>query len=365
MVVLQLGPYPPPHGGVQTNLVAIRDHLRRRDISAPVINLTRHRQPDTDDVYYPRTSLEVVKLLLTIPADIVHLHIGGRLTGRLLALTLLCSQLPGRRVVLTFHSGGYPTSEGQDARPWSFRGFVFRRLDAVIAVNAEIAALFAGLGVPRDRIRIICPYVPVSLPQDVDLPATVRRFRELHSPLLTTVGLLEPEYDLPLQIRSLAAIRRKFPQAGLLIIGAGSLETKLRQLIASEPDADHVLLWGDMPHELTMRTLSASDLFLRTTLYDGDSVSVREALQLGVPVIATDNQMRPDGVHLIPRSDPVALCNTIETVLGRAVLSERLVTRVEGAATSTQSLDEVLELYSILIGEPLGLRQPSVPTSSV
>ena len=30
MRVVQLGPYPPPHGGVQTNLVAIREYLRRR-----------------------------------------------------------------------------------------------------------------------------------------------------------------------------------------------------------------------------------------------------------------------------------------------------------------------------------------------
>ena len=43
MTVLQLGPYPPPHGGVQTNLVAIRDHLRRHGMAATVINLTRHR----------------------------------------------------------------------------------------------------------------------------------------------------------------------------------------------------------------------------------------------------------------------------------------------------------------------------------
>ena len=27
MIILQMGPYPPPHGGVQTNLVAIRRYL--------------------------------------------------------------------------------------------------------------------------------------------------------------------------------------------------------------------------------------------------------------------------------------------------------------------------------------------------
>jgi glycosyltransferase involved in cell wall biosynthesis len=58
-----------------------------------------------------------------------------------------------------------------------------------------------------------------------------------------------------------------------------------------------------MPHEVTLRATLECDLLLRTTLYDGDSVSVREALYIGTTVIATDNGMRPEGVHLIPTSD--------------------------------------------------------------
>jgi hypothetical protein len=44
-------------------------------------------------------------------------------------------------------------------------------------------------------------------------------------------------------------------------------------------------------------------------------VSVREALYIGTPVIATDNRMRPQGVHLIPASNPAALCEAISAIL--------------------------------------------------
>jgi glycosyltransferase involved in cell wall biosynthesis len=302
MIVLQLGPYPPPHGGVQTNLVAIREHLRRHQIGAPVINLTRHRRADADEVFYPKTALAVVRLLFAIPADIIHLHIGGQLTPRLLALIFLSTLVPGRRVVLTFHSGGYPTwDENRQVGKRSLRGFILRRLDAVIAVNAQIAEMFRRFGVAADRVHVICPYSPVSVRDDLVLPDEIRTFCEAHSPLLTTIGLLEPEYDLGLQIMSMTAIRRTNPAAGLVIIGSGSMESELRRLIASQPAGEHVLLCGDVPHALTLRVLSRSDLFLRTTHYDGDSVSVREALQLGIPVLATDNGMRPRGVHLIIR----------------------------------------------------------------
>jgi glycosyltransferase involved in cell wall biosynthesis len=105
-----------------------------------------------------------------------------------------------------------------------------------------------------------------------------------------------------------------------------------------------VLLCGDVPHPLTVRLIAASDVFLRTTLYDGDSVSVREALQLGVPVVATDNGMRPAGVHLIPRSDPEALRRAITTVF-----SDRSA-RVSPPPRGDDSVGRVFELYAALLG---------------
>ena len=360
MIVLQLGPYPPPHGGVQTNLVAIREHLRRHQIGAPVINLTRHRQATADDVHYPRTAMEVMRLLFAIRADIIHLHIGGQLTPRLLALCLMCTLVPGRRVVLTFHSGGYPKSEaGRDITRMSLRGFILRRLDAVIAVNAQIAEMFRRLGVSGDRIRLICPYSPVSVQNDLQLPQNLRTFCATHSPLLTTIGLLEPEYDLALQISAMTEIRKRHPEAGLVIIGSGSLEAELRRVIASHSEGAHVLLCGDVPHELTVRVLAESDLFLRTTHYDGDSVSVREALQLGVPVIATDNGMRPRDVCLISPSNQQALCDAISKVWAAGKRTRST------AETPAEHLDEVLDLYSSLVGRELGVRRPPLPRSSV
>lgn len=359
MVVLQLGPYPPPHGGVQTNLVAIREHLRRHHFRSPVLNLTRHRRATADDVYHPRTAWEVVQRLLRIRADIIHLHIGGRFTGRLLALCLLCSVLPGRRTVLTLHSGGYPSFAGaRRAGRWSLPGFVLRRLDAVVAVNAEIAALFRRLGVDPSRIEIICPYAPVTVRPDLGVPDELRLFCASHSPLLTTVGLLEPEYDLALQIKTLPAVRRSCPEAGLVIIGAGSLEPDLRRLIASEPAGRHVLLCGDVPHPLTVRVIAESDVFLRTTLYDGDSVSVREALQLGVPVIATDNGMRPAGVHLIPTSDGDALSRVIRQVLDQPSRA------TQAAPDGNAPLNQLLALYARVLGRPNGIEEPRLPSLS-
>jgi glycosyltransferase involved in cell wall biosynthesis len=318
MRVVQLGPYPPPHGGVQTNLVAIREYLRRNGHSCDAINLTRFRCEDAAGVHYPVSAAALMRLLWRLPADILHLHFGGDLTPRLLALALFCTRLPGRKTVLTFHSGGYPGSPaGRTAAPATLRGFVLRRLDGLIGVNPEIAALFAKFGVPQTRIRTILPFVVEPPDRSLPLPERLAAFLGSHSPALLTVGLLEPEYDLPRQIDVMAEILQRNPRAGLLIVGSGSLEESLRAQIAAKPYRDHVVLYGDMPHALTLRATEECDLLLRTTLYDGDSISVREALYIGTPVIATDNGMRPEGVFLIPPSDSARLLGAVCDLLSR------------------------------------------------
>lgn len=313
MKVVLLGPYPPPHGGVQTNLVAIRDYLRARNVHCDVINLTRFRRPDGDGVHYPANPVQAARLLVRGRYDVIHVHIGGELKHRLLALCFFCSLLPRAKTVLTFHSGGYPSSlPGRTAHRTSLRGFVLRRLDCVIGVNPELVDLFRRFDIAGERIRLIPPFSLPSGPPDAEYPRVLDEFVRDHHPLIVTVGQLEPEYDLFLQIAALDALRSRLPSAGLVIAGSGSLERELRSRIASQPDPGRVLVCGDLPHAVTLRLIAECDVFLRTSLYDGDSIAVREAIHFGAPVIATDNGLRPGGVHLIALHDLDGLCRAVE-----------------------------------------------------
>jgi len=341
-----MGPYPPPHGGVQTNLVAIRTYLRKHNHPCAVINLTRHRKGNSDEIYYPKSSIEVIRLLFTLSYDIVHLHFGGNLTKRLLALALACTLVPRRKVVLTFHSGGYPVSEaGRSAKPGSFCGFVLRRLDSVIGVNNQLIEFFHRLGVAPERTRLIEPHALSTVEPAEKLTPAIQQFVDSHKPLLATVSGLEPEYDLPLQIEALGSVRNRHPKAGLVIIGAGSLESEIREQIRAKPYGDNILLCGDVPHAETLRLVAESNLFLRTTHYDGDSISVREALHIGVPVIATDNGMRPEGVHLIPVGDLAALGESIEKHLGNGNA------RKSYGQADEQNIEAIFHLYEQVLNK--------------
>jgi glycosyltransferase involved in cell wall biosynthesis len=304
MRILLIGPYSPPRGGVQAHVAALRQYLLARGISCEVIDLSPGRKTEGPGVYGPRRALDLARLLLTLRYDILHLHVGGNLTRRDAALALLCATLPRRKSILTFHSGGYPSSlEGRAATPTSLRGLAMRRLDRVVAVNEEIAAWFRQVGVTDDRVRLIHPYSLPAAPPTVVPPEPLRSFLAQHQPVLISVGGLEPEYDLPLQIEALGHVRDEFPGAGLILVGAGSLEPDLRRHAVEQTYGEHILFCGDVERSVALRVIADSDVMLRTTLYDGDSIAVREALHFGVPVVATNRAPRPEGVRVVPAQD--------------------------------------------------------------
>lgn len=312
-----------------------------------MINLSRHREPDHDDLYYPRSAKELLIRLHALRPDVVHVHLGGNIFIREAALFFALARRAGVVNVLTFHSGGYPSSsEGKRATPRSFRGLAFRQLDAIIGVNNQLIDVFARYGVRKDRVHMIEPFS-----RDIDreainaegLPPLLADFAAKHSPLLLAVGLLEPEYGLDVQLQAMSAIRREFPNAGLLIVGSGTLHQSLQQKIDEHPESAHVLLAGDVPRPKTLALIARANLLLRTTHFDGDALSVREALALGTRVLATDNGMRPAGVQLLRTLEPDALAQAI----GPALKYEPPV--AEFSSTKPDPIDQVISLYEQLV----------------
>lgn len=341
MRIVQLGPFPPPHGGVQTNLVAIRDYVREQGHSCAVINITRHRKDESDEVYYPKSAPALLWELFRKRYDIVHLHIGGRIPLRVAALAAAATSVPWAKSILTLHSGGFPSSEeGRRLHTRSLLAYVFRRFNAIIGVNQEMMEMFWRLGVPKERTRLILPHSVARNKIAASLPEPLASFFHRYQNVLVAICGLEPEYDIPRQIEALGSVLNTFPDAGLAILGSGSQEAAIRRQIAEAPYRDHILGCGDVPHDVTLRALIESKAMLRTTLYDGDAISVREALYLGTPVIATNNGMRPDGVKLIPIANREALSAAIEDVLANQSA------RTFAAPRDDENLAQVLDLYA-------------------
>ncbi len=315
--VLQLGPYPPPEGGISRNMLAIHEELLAQGHSCSIIATSQSSCVDNEtNVYHPRSAFELLRLLSSQKYDILHLHIGGDVSSRVLALAATCAFFGRNKSVLTIHSGAYPlTDEAKKASPNSIRGGIFRRFSRIIAVNEAIADVFRRYGVSPDRIKIILPY-SLRLPnENITVPKVLADFCERHSPILLSVGGLEKDYDPLFQIDAMKDILAEFPNAGLMLVGDGSMRSKVESEISASGCAENIFLTGNIEHGITLHLINDADILLRTTLFDGDAISVREALFLGTSVIATDTHSRPEGVYLIGIGDKNALAEEVKKVV--------------------------------------------------
>jgi len=296
--ILQLGPYPPPEGGVSRNMLAIRDAALQQGHRCTIIATAKSsRQDGAENVHHPVSAIALLRLLASLKYDVVHLHVGGDITGRVMALALAVSTSGRGRCVLTVHSGAFPQSEAANAaQPSSIRGLIFRRFSRIIAVNEPIADVFRRYGVVDEKLSVILPFSLATPDSAVKVDANLVDFAERHSPLLLSVGGLEKDYEPLFQIAAMKTILRKFPNAVLLLAGDGSMRRDVEPAVAESGCGGNILVAGNVPHEQVLHLMDRADVLLRTTLFDGDAISVREALHLGTPVIATDNGMRPDGV---------------------------------------------------------------------
>jgi len=102
-------------------------------------------------------------------------------------------------------------------------------------------------------------------------------------------GRLEPEKNFALALNVWREVAKKFPRAGLVIVGSGSLEKKLKLSTQGGPrkaGQDNVIFepWTE---NLTYY-YKTSDVFLNTSFYEGYGLAMAEARFAGLPVISTD-----------------------------------------------------------------------------
>ncbi|MEQ1605315.1 MAG: glycosyltransferase family 4 protein [Pyrinomonadaceae bacterium] len=343
--VLQLGPYPPPEGGVSRNMLAIRDELIKRGDKCSIIATSRSSSiKDEPDVYHPSGPAEITKLLSSIKYDVLHLHVGGELNRRVLGLALIASIFAGRKSVLTVHSGAFPqTDEAKNAKSLSKHGIVFHRFGGIIAVNDALADVFRRFGVADNRIHKILPFALRLPDESVEVPKELTDFRTEHSPLFLSVGGLEKDYDPLFQVEAMGEILRESPNAGLMLVGEGSMRSEVENAVARSGYADNIMVAGNVEHAVTLHLIDRADILLRTTLFDGDAISVREAIFLGTPVIATENGMRPEGTYLIAIGDAESLVGKVREIITTPK------SRSQRGSEDADNINAVIALYEQLL----------------
>ena len=174
-----------------------------------------------------------------------------------------------------------------------------------IAVSESARGSLLGASVPRDRTVVIPSGVNVD-----QLQPTADRVR-LRAQLglaagtwLGTVSSLEKKKDVETFIRAAAQLATEDPALRFLVVGSGPEERRLRQLARRLGLTDRYLRFtGEVPD--AHRFTAALDLFVFPSLREGSPGVIKEAMALGVPIVAaaapgTIEVVSADTARLVP-----------------------------------------------------------------
>ncbi len=155
---------------------------------------------------------------------------------------------------------------------------------------------------------------------DPPRPAGLATLPDDGSPLVVSASRHDGRKGLDVLIRALACLRDAGVPVRACLLGTGMLWRDHRALVSALGLDDRVSLPGLVPE--VMPYLRHANVFVLPSIEEGSgSVSVLEALQAGVPVLATEVDGMPeditDGVEgvLVPPGDEHALASALQTML--------------------------------------------------
>ncbi len=134
--------------------------------------------------------------------------------------------------------------------------------------------------------------------------------------ILLTVNRLAADKGVDKIILALKVIRQSNPAVKLVIVGKGYQEQELLSLINAGGLKEHVRLFKDVREEDLAGYYKVSDLYICAFSYPGSSVSVLEAMAVGLPVVTTAQPWLVSGGR-----NGVFIANNEPSTIAQAVIS--------------------------------------------
>jgi glycosyltransferase involved in cell wall biosynthesis len=191
-----------------------------------------------------------------------------------------------------------------------------------------------------------------SLPSDLHF-----HFRPSH--IVTVVAALNNQKGHEYLLRGLPDITKEFPHAVFILVGDGHLRQHLQSLAQRLRVADSVLFTGARTD--VVRILSATDVFVLPSLFEGMPMSVLEAMAVGKAVVATNVPGTAEAVEqgitgfLVPPKDSQQLAEKIVELLKderlRSEFGRHGRERANRCFSLRQMCQRYLELYRTLLTE--------------
>jgi len=245
---------------------------------------------------------QMVRLFRAGRFDVVHTHntyphLYASLAARLAGVPVVVNTRHGQRA-----------GHGWKSRT-QFR-WASHLVDRIIAVSDDAARLCVEAdGVAARKVTRIWNGIDLS---DFSFTGPAA------APIAISVARLSPEKDFPTLLRAVALAIREVPDLQLKLVGDGPERAKLEGLTRELGITSCVEFLGERTDVPSL--LAQAGFFVSSSLTEGISLTLLEAMAVGLPVVATavggNSEIVADGVtgQLVPPANPEALARAIVTM---------------------------------------------------
>ena len=276
-------------------------------------------------------------------ADVLHAH--GLRAGALAALALGRHRRGRTRLVVTLHNltvGGRLTTLVGDR----LERLIARRADLVLAVSPDLAERAQDLGTPHVELAII-PAVPPQQPAEPgasDAAAAEDAWPRSGARLLT-VARLAPQKGLPLLLEAAAILSREVDAGRLTaftwaLAGDGPGREQAAERIAAEQLP--VILLGRRSDAPAL--MEVADVVVQTSLWEGQPLTIQEALRAGAAIVATDvggTAVTARGGAVLVAPQAQAIAEALRTLLSDPEARTRAAEHARAAARRLPGLEDL------------------------
>jgi glycosyltransferase involved in cell wall biosynthesis len=252
----------------------------------------------------------------------------------------------------------------------AYMPFFCKSIDLVIAPSPGLRDVLKGYGVQSNVVVI---------PNGVDIspfqaPVEPVSRAELgfgdEVTLLTYMGRLGPEKNLPFLLRAFGGIASAFEQVGLLIVGDGPVREDLEDRVKLMGLTDRVRFTGLIPYEQLPRYLATADAFVTASVTEVHPLSVIEAMAAGLPVVGIRSpgvgDTVEDGVNglLAPEEDLSAYTAVLARMIAESNNRQRMghQARIKAQSYAIEHTGQILlDHYEQLVkaARPIRQKRPS------
>ncbi len=253
---------------------------------------------------------------------------------------------PRARIVFTEHGR---VSDTPPSRKRAVANALLARLSsATFAVSGDLRTHLIGEGFPDRAVDVIYNGIDVG-----PLPDAAARDRARHAlgipaetTVVGTVARLDPVKSLGTLIRAVTMVARQ-RSVLLLIIGDGPERAAL-EAAAADAAGSPIRFLGH--RDDARRLLSACDVYVNSSISEGVSLTILEAMAAGLPVVATRVGGTPEVMdatcgRLVPARDEAALAGAIEELAASPALRVSLGGAARSRVEERFTLDRMVGAY--------------------